>query len=51
MEASGQPIPFIEIVDGNDEKGPVTRFEVNPESISFLAGLKDRQVSLFFRIV
>lgn len=44
MEISGKPIPFIEIIDSVDENGPSTRFEVNSEAISFLAGLKNRQV-------
>lgn len=44
METSGEPIPFIEIVDAMEESGSVTRFEVNSQSISFLASLKERQV-------
>ena len=46
MEISGEPIPFIEIVDVVEENGPTTRFEVNSQAISFLAALKDRQVPL-----
>lgn len=44
MEISGEPIPFIEIIDSVEENGPTTKFEVNPKSVSFLASLKDRQV-------
>ena len=44
MEISGKPIPFIEIIDSLEENGLTTRFEVNSESIPFLAGLKNRQV-------
>lgn len=44
MEVSGEPIPFIEIIDTVEENGPTTKFEVNPQSVNFLASLKDRQV-------
>ena len=44
MEVSGEPIPFIEIIDTVEENGPTTKFEVNPQSVNFLASLKNRQV-------
>lgn len=45
----GQPIPFIEIEDDNDERKH--NFIINPYAIAILQEMKDRKVSTKFFIL
>ena len=42
--STGQPIPFIEIIDVEDSNQP--RFEIHPKALTYLANLKDKYVNI-----